>query len=55
MRQSARPVSQLGRQRQYAPDRLPVADPPRIAAILAGLLKKMGDKLLLIHLDKTKE
>jgi hypothetical protein len=34
---------------------LPVADPPRIAAVLAGLFDEMGDKLLLIHLDKTSE
>jgi hypothetical protein len=47
------PGSQLGRQSQYALDRLPVAHPSRIAAIHTGLFEKMGDKLLLIHLDKT--
>src|SRR4051794_39913471 len=55
MRQGAGPVPQLGRQRQYALDRLPVPHPPRMAAILAGLFDEMADELLLIHPDKTTE
>jgi hypothetical protein len=36
-------------QGQYAPDRFPIAYPPREVAVFFCLLEKAGDRLLLIH------
>ena len=47
--QSAGSLFQLRCQGQYAPDRFPIAYPPREVAVFFCLLEKAGDRLLLIH------